>query len=178
MREAVSSPLHPSREVGARHGPPISPYTSGPAMKLSSIWWVYLAAAIAVGGVAIHVGAIFGGPSWFEFFNAPPSVVASAHDGTWLAPISALIIAALMAVCALYAGSAAGLVRRPPLQRFGLASMAAVCLLRALILPPLAIGHPELRNTFEVVSALIWFAAGVGFSVGFRITKAGPRAKG
>lgn len=143
-------------------------------MKQSSIWWVYLAAAIAVAGVVIHVGAVFVGPSWFEFFNAPPSVVVSAHEGTWLAPVSALIIAGLMAVCALYAGSAAGFVQRPPLQRLGLASMAAVCLLRALMLPALAIGHPELRNIFEVVSALIWFTAGVGFAVGFRITKVGP----
>lgn len=143
-------------------------------MKQSSIWWVYLATLVAVAGVVIHVGAVFGGPSWFAFFNAPARVVASAREGTWLAPVSALIIAGLMAVCALYAASVAGLVRRPPLQRTGLAIMAAVCLLRALILPPLAVGHPELRNTFEVVSAIIWFAAGVGFAVGFRITKAGP----
>lgn len=115
-------------------------------MKQLSIWWVYLATAIAVAGVVIHVGAVFGGPSWFAFFNAPPGVVASARAGTWLAPVSASIIAGLM----------------------------AVCLLRALALPPLAVGHPELRNTFEVVSALIWLAAGVGFAVGFRITKPGP----
>lgn len=143
-------------------------------MKPLSTWWVCLAMATAVAGVVIHVGAVFGGPAWFAFFNAPPGVVASARAGTWLAPVSALIIAGLMAVCALYAGSVLGLVRRPPLQRLGLATMAAVCLLRALILPPLAIGHPELRNTFEVVSAIIWFAAGVGFAVGFRITRPGP----
>ena len=147
-------------------------------MKQSNIWWVYLAALIAVAGVVIHVGAVFGGPSWFAFFNAPPPIVASAREGTWLAPVSALIIAGLMAVCALYAGSVVGLIRRPPFQRLGLTSMAAVCLIRALVLPPLAIGHPELRNTFEVVSAIIWFAAGVGFAVGFRITKARPNRVG
>ncbi|MBT9458106.1 MAG: hypothetical protein IV097_15925 [Burkholderiaceae bacterium] len=139
-------------------------------MKFSRIWWVRSAALIAAAGVVIHVGAVIGGPSWFEFFNAPPSVVASAHAGTWLAPVSALVIAALMGICALYAGSVIGWVRRPPLQRLGLAGMAAVCLLRALVLPPLAIGHPELRNTFEVVSALIWGTAGLGFAVGFRVT--------
>lgn len=137
-------------------------------MKSSGIWWVHAAALIALAGVVIHVGAVFGGPSWFAFFNAPPSVVASARAGTWLAPVSALIIAALMAICALYAGAVIGWIRRPPLLRLGLAGMAAVCLLRALVLPPLAIGHPELRNTFEVVSALIWGVAGLGFAVGFR----------
>ena len=143
-------------------------------MKTSSIWWVRVAAVIAVAGVMIHVGAVFGGPSWFAFFNAPPSVVASARAGTWLAPVSALIIAGLMAVCAVYAGSVIGWVRRPPFQRIALASIAAVCLLRALILPPLAAGHPELRNTFEVVSAIVWFLAGIGFAVGFRSSRAVP----
>lgn len=139
-------------------------------MKFSNIWWVHGAALIAAAGVVIHVGAVFGGPSWFTFFNAPPRVVASAPAGTWLAPLSALTIAALMGICALYACSVIGWVRQPQLQRVGLAGMAAVCLLRALLLPPLAIGHLELRNTFEVVRALMRFAAGLGSAVGFRIT--------
>ncbi|MEJ2795600.1 hypothetical protein WAE56_19535 [Iodobacter sp. LRB] len=143
-------------------------------MKQLNILLVYLAILIAVAGVVIHAGAVIAGPSWFAFFNAPPSVVASARAGTWLAPVSALTIAGLMAICALYAASVAGLVGRPPLQRLGLLGMAVVCLLRAMILPPLAINHPELRNTFEVVSALIWFFAGLGFATGFRIAKAGP----
>ncbi|MCU6434022.1 hypothetical protein LPB67_09610 [Undibacterium sp. Jales W-56] len=143
-------------------------------MKLSNIWCVHVAALIAFAGVIIHVGAVFVGPSWFEFFNAPPRVVTSAREGTWLAPVSALVIAGLMAMCTMYAVSVIGLVRRPPLQRLGLVSIAAVCLLRALILPLLAINHPELRNTFEVVAAIVWFVAGVGFVVGFRIAKVGP----
>jgi nitrate/nitrite transporter NarK len=49
-----------------------------------------------------------------------------------------------------------------------LAGMASVCLLRALILLPLAVTHPELRNTFEIVAALVWGLAGVGFVVGYR----------
>jgi hypothetical protein len=143
-------------------------------MKKYSIASIYLATLIAIAGVVIHVGAVIAGPSWFAFFNAPPQVLASARAGTWLAPISALVIAGLMGICALYAASVVGLVRRPPLQRAGLLAMAAVCLLRALILPPLAINHPELRNTFEIVSALIWFAAGVGFAAGFRLAPVGP----
>lgn len=145
-------------------------------MKKSSKSWVFMAMLIAMAGVVIHVGAVIAGPAWFAFFNAPPAVVASARAGTWLAPVSALAIAGLLAICALYAASVVGLGRRPPLQRLGLAGMAAICLLRALILAPLAINHPELRNTFEIVSALIWFMAGVGFAVGFRITKAKPNS--
>jgi len=79
-----------------------------------------------------------------------------------------------MAVCAVYAGSVLGFVRRPPLQRPALATIAVVCLLRAFVLPPLVFVHPLLLNTFEVTSAIVWFIAGVGFARAFRICKPGP----
>jgi hypothetical protein len=128
--------------------------------------WIALAAAIAAVGALIHVVAIPAGPAWYAFFDAPPSVVASARAGTWLAPVGAVVIALLMATCGWYASAALGIVRRPPLLRTGLAAMAAVCLPRALILIPLAVTHPELRTTFQVVAAIVWGLAGVGFALG------------
>ncbi|STQ91660.1 hypothetical protein [Iodobacter fluviatilis] len=85
-------------------------------MKQSNSLLVYLALLIAIAGVVIHAGAVIAGPSWYAFFNAPPSVIASARAGTWLAPVNTLIIAGLMAICALYAASVVGLIGRPPLQ--------------------------------------------------------------
>lgn len=134
--------------------------------------WVYLAAAIAAVGVAIHLAALVAGPGWYVFFGAPPRIVESARAGTWLAPVSATVIAGLMALCAAYALSALGRIRQLALLRPGLAAIAAVCLLRALILPPLAIEHPELRNIFEFAAAAVWGLAGVGFAVGFRFARA------
>lgn len=46
-----------------------------------------------------------------------------------------------------------------------LASMAGVCLLRAAVIVPLAINHPQLRTTFELISAVIWGLAGAGLLV-------------
>jgi hypothetical protein len=128
---------------------------------------VYAAAAISLAGAAIHVAAIVGGPSWYQFFGAPPRVVDSAHAGTWLAPVSAAAIAFLMGVCALYACSALGLVRRLPMLRLTLAGIAAICLLRGLVVLPLAFTHPALRTPFEVIAALVWATAGLGFVAGF-----------
>nr|WP_315469337.1 hypothetical protein [uncultured Undibacterium sp.] len=138
-------------------------------MKKTQTIWIYLAGIIAMIGVAIHIAAIFGGASWYAYFGAPSSVVQSARDGTWLAPVSALVIAGLMAICAAYAFSALDVIRRLPLLRTGLAGMAIVCLLRALVLWPLMINHPNLRNTFEIVAAIVWGIAGVGFVFGFRL---------
>ena len=70
-----------------------------------------------------------------------------------------------MAVCAAYAFSALGRLPRLPLPRPMLAGMAGVCLLRAAVIVPLAINHPQLRNTFELISAVIWGLAGACFLV-------------
>lgn len=143
-------------------------------MKHSGNGWVYLAAAIAALGAAIHVAAIFAGPSWYAFFGAWPAVVESARNGTWLAPAGALAIGGLMALCAAYALSAAGAIRRLPLLRLMLCGIAGVCLLRALIVWPLMATHPELRTTFEIVAAMVWGLAGLGFAAGFRIARTAP----
>lgn len=135
-------------------------------MKNTTIW-IYLAAAIALVGVAIHLGAIIGGAGWYSYFGAPPRIVESAKSGTLLAPVSAALIAALMALCAAYAFSALGLIKRMPLLRLALAGIASVCLFRSLVLLPLSINHPELRNTFEILAAIVWGLAGVGFLVGY-----------
>ena len=136
--------------------------------------WVYLAGAISFAGTAIHVGAILGGPSWYFFFNAPPAVIKSALSGTLLAPLSAAAIAGAMAICAAYAFSALGHIRPLPLLRLGLATIPTICLLRALVLISLAMSHPELRNTFEVVAALAWGLAGIGFALGFSVAGKQP----
>lgn len=138
-------------------------------MKNFSRAGVYCAALIALIGALIHLAAIFGGVAWYVFFHAPPPVVESARAGTWLAPVSTAVIAGLMALCSAYAFCALGLIRRLPWARLMLAGMALVCLLRALILLPLAFYHPELRTTFEVLAAIIWGMAGIGFAQGFRL---------
>ncbi len=128
---------------------------------------VQIAVFIAAIGALIHLAAIAGGPTWFRFFGAPPMIVASAEQGGWLAPLVTLLIAALMATCAWYAAAALLWLPRPPLHKTGLAVMAVICIVRALLLPVLALSHPELRNSFEVIAALVWFMAGCGYALGF-----------
>lgn len=43
---------------------------------------------------------------------------------------------------------------------------AAICLVRALLLPPLAMSRPELRNAFEAVAVIVLGLAGIGFALG------------
>lgn len=140
-------------------------------MRTIQIRLLHLAAAISLIGASIHIAAIIGGPSWYAFFGAPPSVVASARAGTWLAPVATAGIALLMGLCAAYACSALGLLARLPLLRTALAGIAALCLLRALVLVPLAFTHPQLITLFEIIAALVWGTAGLGFAAGFLLTR-------
>lgn len=57
-----------------------------------------------------------------------------------------------------------------------LAVIAGVCLLRALVLAPIASIQPHLINVFEVVAALIGGAAGIGFAARFLLTRRWLRA--
>jgi hypothetical protein len=137
--------------------------------------WIYVAATISFVGVFIHIAAIFGGPSWFQFFGAPPVIVESSRDGTLLAPVGSSLIALLMGLCGVAALSALGVLRRLPLLRLVLAFIAAICLLRAVSVVPIAVLRPDLMNTFEVIAAIVWGLAGFGFAVAFVSTKSSPR---
>lgn len=136
------------------------------------------ATAIALLGVAVHLAAVSAGPEWYAWFGAPPFVVRSALEGTWIAPVGALLIAILMGVCAWYGAAALSWVRRPWLHRTSLWAMAAVCLLRAAVLPLLLPSFPDLLSAFEVIAALLWGLAGAGFAVGAWALRHQPAAPG
>jgi hypothetical protein len=138
--------------------------------------WVYFAAAISFLGVFMHIAAIFGGPSWFQFFGAPPVIVESARAGTLLAPVGSSIIALLMGLCGVAATSALGVLRRLPMLRLRLALIAGVCLLRAVSVAPIAFLRPDLMSVFEVAATTLWGFAGIGFAVAFAGTKSPSQA--
>jgi hypothetical protein len=121
-------------------------------------------------GALLHVVVLIGGPDWIAFVGAPPSVVDSSRGGTWLAPVSTLGIAFLLTVWALYAFSAAGLMRRLPFARTMLSIVAVVFIVRGLIIAPaLAAGRVNwhaLIDLFIVSSSLFILAIGVLLAIG------------
>ncbi|MBL8509317.1 hypothetical protein [Chitinimonas sp. JJ19] len=134
-----------------------------------------LAAAIALFGAVIHFVAPLFGPGWYAFFGAPPQVVASAVAGSWLAPVSTLAIGGLMLLAGLYAFSAAGVMRRLPLTGAALWVLAVLCTLRGFILVPVWLWAPQLLTTFEVVAALVWLVAGLGYIAGVLVARRPPQ---
>lgn len=134
----------------------------------------FVVACLAFGGIGtmlgalLHVVVLIGGPEWIRFVGAPESVVRSAREGTWLAPVGALSIAALLAVWGLYAFSAAGWVRPLPLLKPVLGLIALIFLVRgALILPFLGrVNWSSPFDLFVVASSLFIFALGWAYAIG------------
>ena len=134
-----------------------------------------MAGAAASAGAALHIAIIFGGPDWYAFFGAPRGLVEMARAGNIRAPISCLVIAAFLALLAAYAFSGAGVIRRLPFLRVGLASIAAVLILRGALFIPLILLRPgalsgicDCRSVdaFIIVTSALCLAMGVGYALG------------
>jgi|TARA_R110002072_G_C7688950_1_gene512107 hypothetical protein len=120
-------------------------------------------------GALLHLVVLIGGPSWIAFVGAPLSVVQSAREGTWLAPVGALGIAALLTVWALYAFSGAGLIRPLPMLKTVLGAVALILLVRgATILPFLIrVNWASSHDVFVVFSSAFIFVLGAAYALGF-----------
>ena len=121
----------------------------------------------------LHVAIILGGPGWYRFFGACERMARLATRGSIYPALITAFIAAVLAVWALYAFSGAGLIRRLPLLRLALTSIAAVYLARGILGVPvvLFVNDPytnqlKVKMTFMVVSSLICVVLGLSYAIG------------
>lgn len=137
-----------------------------------------IGAGIAIFGALIHWLAPLLGADWYAFLRSPQWVVDSARNGTWEAPVGAVVIGVLMFACALYAFAGAGILRWMPLVQTGLSVISPICLLRGLVLVPFLISAPEKLTGFDIVGSLIWFIAGLSFLSGTSAVRTLSRTSG
>ncbi len=134
-------------------------------MKISIKSKLLITGGLIAAATAIwHLLCIAGGPSWYAFARAPGIVIHSAKQGTLLAPLSTAVIAGLMFTCAAYAFSGAGLIKKIPLLKTALVTIAFICLVRALSTVPYLISSP--LDMWELVASSGWFFVGVCFLMG------------
>ncbi|WP_234032837.1 hypothetical protein [Aurantiacibacter arachoides] len=128
--------------------------------------WLVAGGWLSLAASALHVACIVGGEKWYRFVGAGEDIAMAAASGALWPHLLTLGIAVVLALWAAYAFSGAGRTRRPPLLRTALVLIAAVYLLRALVvLPALAI-RPEALTPFAIVSSLIVLVYGVAYAVG------------
>lgn len=123
-----------------------------------------LGATIASCAALWHLLCIYGGPTWFEFARAPKEIIDSSRQGTWLAPIGSLFIAALMFTCSLYALSATNVIRKLPLLKTALIVISSLCLVRGAIVIPYLIQFGF--DMWEFIAAIVWFFVGLCYLIG------------
>ena len=131
------------------------------------ILFLVVAALIALGTAIAHMSCIFLGPECFSAQMAPPQVIESARNGTWLAPVGTIFASAIFLVFGLYALSGAGIVRKLPLLTLGIYTIATLCIIRGVLPLQLWIRHPEKVNSIVFYTGIIWLATGLLFLFGY-----------
>ena len=129
-----------------------------------------VAGAGSLAASILHLACIAGGPDRYRFFGAGERMARMAARGHWYPTAVTLGIAAILAAWALYAWSAAGLIRRLPLLRLVLCAIAGVYLLRALAFVPLQAFFPGNSTAFWYGSSGICLGLGLLHAVGLRQT--------
>lgn len=128
--------------------------------------WLIAAAGMSVAASLLHLACLVGGADLYRRLGAGEGMARAAERGAWTPHLFAIGIAAVLAVWALYALSAAGVIGRLPLTRIALILISAVLLLRALAYFVRDQWRPDLSQGFMLWSSLIVLVMGLCFAIG------------
>lgn len=131
----------------------------GPHMMRKHVLALAAVLSLAAAIFQLAIGLV---PDWSAYFGAPPQLLARPA----LLLGASVVVAALLAVCAAYAASGAGYIRKLPLLRTTLLAIGVVFLLRGwlfipLILASLGLVHSpvQIRGTALGSSAAFFLLA-------------------
>jgi len=123
-----------------------------------------------------HIVAWAIGPEAVAFLGAPPYIVRSMEEGTAVAPVTIVLIAAVLAIFGAYAFSGAGVLPRLPVLRTALTFIAIIFLLRGLVIF-VQLQGADFSILFDVVHlglSIIVLVLGLLYAVGaWRLWRAG-----
>ncbi|MGI0119618.1 hypothetical protein [Zooshikella sp. RANM57] len=139
-------------------------------MNNKGVWALVIAAIITISTAVAHMSCIFLGPSCYSAQMAPQVVIQSAIDGTLIAPITTVFISILFITCGVFALSGAGILKKLPLLKLALASIATLCLLRGISTLPLSLLYPDKVSMFSISAGIVWFITGGLFMYGWICT--------
>jgi hypothetical protein len=124
--------------------------------------WLVAGGVLSAIAAAMHLAIIVGGPDWYRFFGAGEEFARAAGAGAAWPGLITAGIAVVLALWSAYAFSGAGLLPRLPLLRLGLVVIAAIYLLRGLVLFPALITG----DAFMIWSSVIVLVYGAAYALG------------
>jgi hypothetical protein len=136
--------------------------------KIGAIFLV-LAALIAIATAVAHMSCIYLGPECYAAQMAPPQIVESAKNGTYLAPVGTVFASSIFIVLGLYALSGAGIFRKLPLLKFGIYTIGILCIIRGILPLQLWIRHPDKVNDIVFYTGIVWLVTGLLYLTGYRM---------
>lgn len=128
-----------------------------------------MVATIAVFTALAHMACIPLGEGCYRAQLAPEAIVQSSIDGTWIAPIGTLFISSLFVLVALFALSAARIIRPLPLLSFSIYTISTLCIIRGTATLPLSLMFPDQVTTFVVTAGITWLLSGLLCLGGFML---------
>jgi len=115
----------------------------------------------------LHVAIIIGGPDWYRFFGAGEGMAQLAENDQFFPAIITGVIAAVLAIWAIYAFSGAGIMNRLPFLQPVLFVISAIFIARGLFGIPLVIyiDHPYL-NELQGKMIFMFFSSSISLGIG------------
>ncbi len=120
-----------------------------------------VAASLSAIASLLHVGIVFGGPSWYRFFGAGERMAAASAAGRTYPTVVTMTIAFILAIWSAYALAGAGVIAPLPFAKLALGLITATYLLRGLALIPLLLFARDKSTPFLVWSSLVCIIFGV-----------------
>lgn len=131
--------------------------------------WLVAGAAMSTLAAALHLAIIIGGGPWYRFFGAGERMARAAEAGRRYPALVTLGIAGILFVWAAYALSGAGLLMPLPFLKSALTAIAAVYMVRGMVIVPLLLVAADKMTSFAVWSSLVCLVYGIVHVVGLAL---------
>lgn len=137
--------------------------------------YVIASAALCGVGALVHLAVIPLGAEWYAFIGAPRGLLPMLDHGSVRPAVTCVLIASALAIWSAYGLAAVGLLKRLPALRLVLAFVGGTLILRALVLPALAVWEPAALsglcgrcqhfNGFVLLTSVICLFIGGGYAL-------------
>ena len=138
-------------------------------MSKVGIIFLVLAALIAIGNAIAHLACLSLGPECYAVQMAPPQLIESAKNGTYLAPTANIVVSTIFVIWGLYALSGAGLIRKLPFLKFVIYAIATLCMIRGILPLQFWLRNPEEISDTAFYYGIGWLITGLLFLFGYRM---------
>jgi len=98
---------------------------------------------------------------------APEIIIESAEQGTYLAPLVTIFVSAIFVVFGLYSLSGAGVIRKLPLLKFGIYSIALLCTIRGVLPLQFWLRYPDEIGSTAIIYGVGWLFSGLLLFFGY-----------